>query len=47
MALSVIADCCGSSRQEHDHEKACPGLDPGVDAVFGQDHAQTEEGAKV
>src|SRR6185436_16514461 len=26
---------------EHDPEKACPGLDPGSAAVFGQDHAQT------
>ncbi|MBX9827232.1 MAG: hypothetical protein K2Y27_19845 [Xanthobacteraceae bacterium] len=26
---------------EHDPEKACPGLDPGCEAVFGKDHAQT------
>jgi glutathione S-transferase len=24
---------------EHDPEKACPGLDPGWEPVFGQDHA--------
>jgi hypothetical protein len=27
--------------QEHDPEKACPGLDPVWKPVFGQDHAQT------
>jgi hypothetical protein len=29
--------CC---RSEHDPEKACPGLDPGWEPVFGQDHAR-------
>jgi hypothetical protein len=28
-------------KQEHDPEKACPGLDPGCAAVCGRDHAQT------
>jgi hypothetical protein len=28
-------------RLEHDPEKACPGLDPGWEPVFGKDHAQT------
>jgi hypothetical protein len=27
----------------HDPEKACPGLDPGWEPVFGQDHAENEE----
>ena len=27
---------------EHDPEKACPGLDPGCEAVFGKDHAQAK-----
>jgi hypothetical protein len=27
-------------KQEHDPETACPGLDPGWEPVFGQDHAQ-------
>src|SRR6266849_328750 len=26
----------------HDPEKACPGLDPGWEPVFGQDHAQVK-----
>jgi hypothetical protein len=26
---------------EHDPEKACPGLDPGWEPVFGKDHART------
>src|SRR5258708_1017573 len=25
---------------KHDPEKACPGLDPGCNPVFGRDHAQ-------
>jgi hypothetical protein len=29
--------------QEHDPEKACPGLDPGRKPGFGQDHAQTND----
>jgi hypothetical protein len=33
-------------KQEHDPEKACPGLDPGCAAVFGQDHAQTRAGSR-
>src|SRR5438874_1988427 len=28
---------------KHDPEKACPGLDPGWNPVFGKDHAQTKE----
>jgi hypothetical protein len=24
---------------EHDPEKACPGLDPGWEPIFGKDHA--------
>jgi hypothetical protein len=27
---------------EHDPEKACPGLDPGWEPVFGKDHAPME-----
>jgi hypothetical protein len=30
------------SALEHDPEKACPGLDPGWNPVFGKDHAQTK-----
>jgi hypothetical protein len=30
-------------RLKHDSEKACPGLDPGVEPVFGKDHAQTDQ----
>jgi hypothetical protein len=30
-------------RPKHDSEKACPGLDPGVEPVFGKDHAQTDQ----
>jgi hypothetical protein len=31
-----------ASELEHDPEKACPGLDPGWEPVFGKDHAQTK-----
>jgi hypothetical protein len=37
-ALMVTTD----AGQEHDPEKACPGLDPGWEPVFGRDHAQSK-----
>src|SRR6516164_6289510 len=32
---------------KHDPEKACPGLDPGWDPVFGKDHAQINGSSAV